>query len=220
MILAFAAIVLAMAAPAFAGQASTGQLFFFPCAQCHPVTMVPGPGGVEKPSHPLPNGMTGHTIVLETHDKLGGGDTDAACLTCHDDPTRNPGKLKIAGGKFIDIKGDISLVCYTCHEAKYKEFKEGTHGKHFDSCVAAGCHDPHTPNYIYVSPLKPFLGTGFQIRAVGRGRVPFKPIMSVPLPPPTVNPTWYLIVVGVGLFLVLVIAVWLAAPPILERLKR
>ena len=219
--LMFATVLLATAVPAFAGQASTGQLFFSPCTNCHPVTMVAGPGGTEHPSRPLPNGMTGHKIVLESHDVLAaGGDIGIACLTCHDDPSRNPGKLKIAGGKLIDITGDISLVCYTCHEAKYKEFKQGTHGKHFASCVAAGCHDPHTPNYIYFAPLKPFLGTGFQMRVVGANRVPFKPIMSPPLPPPTVNPTWFLIVVGVGLFLVVVIVVWLAAPPIRERLKR
>ncbi|HEY5506969.1 MAG TPA: cytochrome c3 family protein, partial [Coriobacteriia bacterium] len=153
-------------------------------------------------------------------DKLGAGDTDAACLTCHDDPGRNPGKLKIAGGKFVDITGDVSLVCYQCHEAKYKEFKQGTHGKHFASCVAAGCHDPHTPNYIYVSPLRPFIGTGFQIRAVGANRVPFKPLMSPPLPPATTNPTWFLVEIWVGLFLVFAIFIGLAAPPILERLKR
>lgn len=217
----FAAVLLATAVPALAGQASTGELFFYPCTDCHPVTMVPGPGGTEHPSKPLPNGMTGHKIVLESHDVLAaGGDVGIACTTCHDEPSRNPGKLKIAGGGLIDIKGDISLVCYTCHEAKYKEFKQGTHGKHFASCVVAGCHDPHTPNYIYVSALKPFLGTGFQIRAVGADRVPFKPLMSPPLPPATTNPVWFLIVVAVGLFLVLGIVVWLATPPILERLKR
>jgi hypothetical protein len=222
-ILAVAVLLCAVLLPvtgAFAGQASTGQLFFYPCTNCHPVVMVPGPGGTEHPSKPLPNGMTGHTIVLESHDVLGNGDLDAACLTCHDDPSRNPGKLKIAGGKFVDITGDVSLVCFTCHESKYREFKQGTHGKHFASCVAAGCHDPHTPNYIYLAPLKPFLGTGILMRAVGADRVPFKPLMSPPLPPPTVNPTWFLVVVAVGLFLVLAMVVWLAAPPIRERLKR
>jgi hypothetical protein len=124
----FATLLLAPAVPAFAGQASSGELFFYPCTNCHPVTMVPGPGGTEHPAKPLPNGMSGHRIVLEGHDKL--GNPDDACLVCHDDPARNPGKLKIAGGGFVDIKGDISLVCYRCHEAKYREFKAGTHGKH------------------------------------------------------------------------------------------
>jgi hypothetical protein len=216
-----AVVLLSIAVPAFAGQASTGELFFYPCTDCHPVTMVPGPvPGTEVPSHPLPNGMTGHKIVLETHDALGAGDIDTACLTCHDDPLKNPGKLKIAGGKFVDVKGDVSLVCYPCHEAKYKEFKQGTHGKHFATCVAAGCHDPHTPNYIYVSPLTPYLGTGFQIRAVGADRVPFKPLMSPPLPPPTITPMWYLISVAVGLAMVFAIVLWLAVPPIVGRLKR
>ncbi|HEY5432946.1 MAG TPA: hypothetical protein VIL06_06015, partial [Coriobacteriia bacterium] len=69
-LLVLAAVVLAPAA-AFAGQASSGQPFFYPCISCHPVNMVAGPGGTEHPSKPLPNGMQGHKIVLEAHDKLG-----------------------------------------------------------------------------------------------------------------------------------------------------
>ena len=147
-----ALLALTPAASAFAGQASSGQLFFYPCTSCHPVNMVPGATpGSEQPSKPLPNGMQGHKIVLEAHDKLGTATSDA-CLACHDDPSRNPGKLKLVDGTLLDITGDISLLCYRCHEAKYKEFRPGTHGKHQESCVAAGCHDPHTPNYIYAGP--------------------------------------------------------------------
>jgi hypothetical protein len=221
----FAALVVALlavvlfvpATQAFAGQASSGQLFFYPCTSCHPVTMVPGPTpGSEQPSKPLPNGMQGHQIVLEAHDKLG----EEACLVCHDDPTRNPGKLRLVGGGLIDVAGDVSLLCYQCHEAKYKEFRAGTHGKHQESCTAAGCHDPHTPNYIYAGPVKPFLGVGFQFKGVGQQRVPFKPLMSPPLPPPTVNPAWFQISVAVGLVLVLALLVGLVGPVVLERLKR
>jgi hypothetical protein len=217
--IAFVVLLLASALPAYAGQASTGKLFFYPCTTCHPVVMVPGPNGTEHPSKPLPNGMTEHKIVLEAHDKLGSATSDP-CLVCHSDPTANPGILKVVGGGTVPVNGDVSRVCYGCHEAKYKEFMQGTHGKHFASCVVAGCHDPHTPNYIYVSPLKPFLGTGFQIRAVGANRVPFKPLMSPPLPPATTYPTWFLVLVAVGLFVVFAIFVGLAGPPILERLKR
>jgi hypothetical protein len=181
--------------------------------------MVPGAGGVEHPSKPLPNGMQGHKIVLEAHDKLGSATSDA-CLVCHDDPSRNPGKLKLIDGTLIDITGDISLVCYRCHEAKYHEFRQGTHGNHKESCVAAGCHDPHTPNYIYAGPVKPFVGVGFQFKGVGQARVPFKPLMAPPLPPPTVNPTWFLIAVTVGLLLVLALLVRLVGPVVVERLKR
>jgi hypothetical protein len=214
-----AVLLLAPATEAFAGQASSGQLFFYPCTNCHPVNMVAGPGGTEHPSKPLPNGMQGHKIVLEAHDKLGSATSDA-CLVCHDDPSRNPGKLKLIDGTLIDVTGDISLVCYRCHESKYKDFKQGTHGNHKESCVAAGCHDPHTPNYLYAGPIKPFTGVGFQFKGVGQARVPFKPLMQPPLPPPTVNPTWFLIAVTVGLLAFLGLLVRLVGPVVVERLKR
>jgi len=216
-IAAIAVLVLSPAAYASAGQASSGQLFFYPCTSCHPVFMVPGATpGSEKPSKALPNGMQGHQIVLEAHDKLG----EEACVVCHDDPERNPGKLKLIDGSLIDITGDMSLVCYRCHEAKYKEFRAGTHGRHQESCVAAGCHDPHTPNYIYAGPVKPFLGVGFQFKGVGPARVPFKPLMSPPLPPPTINPLWFLIAVAVASVVVLALLVGLVGPVVVERLKR
>jgi len=212
-----ALVALTPVANAFAGQASSGQLFFYPCTSCHPVIMVPGSTpGSEKPSKPLPNGMQGHKIVLEAHDKLG----EEACLACHDDPARNPGKLKLVDGSLLDIAGDVSLLCYQCHEAKYKEFRAGTHGKHQESCTSAGCHDPHTPNYIYAGPVKPFLGVGFQFKGVGQERVAFKPLMQPPLDPPTINPQWFLIAVAIGTALAFALLVGLVAPVVAERLKR
>jgi hypothetical protein len=215
-ILALLGLALLPATPAVAGQASTGKLLFYPCTDCHPVTVDKVTG---KPSHPIPIDFKGHGIVLEGHDVL--GKDEAACLVCHDDSEHNPGLLHAVDGTPIDVKtGDIARLCQKCHFEKYNQFKEGTHGKHLPSCVAAGCHDPHTPEYIYVGPLTPFLGTGFQIKAVGRDRVPFRPIMPPPLQPPTVTPLWYQIVAGIGLLLVLAIAVGLARPAVMERLKR
>lgn len=215
-ILTLVALVVLPVAPAIAGQASTGKLLFYPCTDCHPVTVDKVTG---KPSHPIPIDFKGHGIVLEGHDVL--GKDEAACLTCHDDSEHNPGLLRAVDGTRIDVKtGDIARLCQKCHFEKYNQFKQGTHGKHLASCVAAGCHDPHTPQYIYVGPLAPFLGTGFQIKAVGQEREPFRPIMPPPLPPATVTPLWYQIVAGVGLFLVLVIVVGLVRPAVVERLKR
>jgi hypothetical protein len=213
-VLATAAVLLAQPARAMAGQASTGTLLFYPCTNCHPVTL----DAAGKPNHPLPiAGFKGHEIKLESHDVLGA----EACLVCHDDAEHNPGMLHAVDGTLIDVKtGDIALLCEKCHFQKYTEFKQGTHGKHFASCVVAGCHDPHSPAYIYISPLKPFFGTGFQIKAVGFDRVPLTPVMPPPVTAPTTTPLWYLIVSGVGLFLVLVIVVRLAAPAVMERLKR
>lgn len=193
------ALVLALGAlvvtprTAHAGQASSGQLLFYPCTDCHPVFINPATG---VPTKPLPNAFKGHQIVLRGHDKLGVGND--ACLACHDSPSRNPGKLRTVDGSFVDITGDVALVCYRCHEDKYKEWKAGTHGKHKPSCVAAGCHDPHTPQFIFGSSLMPFTGTGFQFKSLS-GRVPFMALMTPPLDPAVLTPWWTsgLAVIGV-----------------------
>lgn len=186
-LLASALWLLALApAPALAGQASAGELFFYPCSSCHPV--VPGA--------PLPNEFKGHGIVLQGHDKLGKADT--ACLACHDDPAKDPGKLKLADGSLIDITGHVAQVCYRCHSAKYQEWTAGIHGKNKPKCTSSGCHDPHTPGYIYAEPLRPFVATGFQFAAVSE-RVAFTPLAAPPPDPHVLTPPWYSAVALVGL---------------------
>ncbi|MCE5190632.1 MAG: hypothetical protein LLG08_02540 [Actinomycetia bacterium] len=192
-LLVLAALIALPSLSAFAGQAASGELFYYPCSSCHPVTMVPG---TERPTRLLPNDFTGHKIVLVGHDKL--GEDDVACLTCHDDPSRDPGKLKIAGGKLIDIKGDVSQVCYRCHSTQYKLWKAGDHGKGKPKCTAAGCHDPHTPGWIYAQPLQPFIGSGFQFRVLSQ-REAFSPL-APPAPAPAVDtPPWFRVIVVLGL---------------------
>jgi hypothetical protein len=191
------AILACAATPAFAGQASSGQLFFYPCTSCHPLTTIPG---TEKATKPLPNNFPGHGIVLEGHTAMGKG--HAACPTCHDDQSRNPGMLKAADGTLIDIKsGDLSLVCYRCHSTKWKEFKAGTHGKHKASCVAEGCHDPHTPQFIFAAAQKPFVGTGWQFRILPV-RAPFKALMGPAPDPATIVPGWYVALAVFGVCVV------------------
>jgi hypothetical protein len=195
LVLLAAGIFLMSAAPAFAGQASTGDLFFYPCTSCHPVS----PGAAQS-GRKLPNGFKGHEIVLVGHDVLGKG--NAACLACHSSPTGNPGMLKTVDGSLVDIRGDVSLVCFRCHSAKYEEWKAGVHGKRQPKCTAAGCHDPHTPGWINAGPLLPFVGTGFQFR-VRPARQAFMPLAS-PAPlvvPPTQTPTWFVVVVTLGVLL-------------------
>lgn len=170
-------LLAALPAQVFAGQASTGELFFYPCTSCHPV----------QAGTSLPNGFKRHQIKLVVHDKLGSG--AKACLVCHDDPAKDPSKLKLVDGSLVDIKGDISKVCYRCHSDKYKEWEGGVHGKRAEKCTAAGCHDPHTPSWIYAEPTQPFVGTGFQARAVSE-REPFKPFAGAPEPAGVLTPGW------------------------------
>jgi hypothetical protein len=182
---------LVFADPVFAGHSSTGKAAFFPCTRCHPVTL----GDDGKSTKPLPNGFAKHDITLEVHDVLGKG--TVACLACHDDPTRDPGKLKTPDGTLIDIAGDISRVCQKCHFEKYREWQAGIHGKRQPKCTAAGCHDPHTPSWIYVAALPPFQGTGMEVRAVAP-RQPFKPLASPPTAPPVDTPVWLVVVASLG----------------------
>lgn len=192
--LTFLLALLAMmfiATSAEAGRSSTGVLAFYPCTQCHPVTL--GPDG--EPTSEMPIGIARHQIVLEVHDVL--GTDDAACLACHDDPARNPGKLVLPDGSFVDITGDVSRVCQTCHFEKYREWQDGVHGKDAPKCTASGCHDPHTPSWIYMPALPPFQGTGIEVRAVSE-REPFTPLAAPPLAPPVFTPVWLGILAGLA----------------------
>lgn len=186
-----------LAAPyAFAGQSATGELAFSPCTQCHPVTL----GSDGEPTKELPIGLARHQVELEVHDILGEG--DAACVACHDDPSRNPGMLLLADGSLVDITGDVSKVCQRCHFEKYREWEVGIHGKDAPKCSAAGCHDPHSPSWIYMPALPPFQGTGVEVRAVA-DREPFKALAPPPLDPAVSTPLWMPIVTGLGALFVL-----------------
>ncbi len=196
-------VALAIVPQAFAGRAATGELAFYPCTDCHPVTL----GADGKPTKPLPNGKKQHEIELVAHGILGKG--DAACLACHDDPARNPGKLKLPDGTLVDIKGDVSRVCQRCHFQKYQEFKAGTHGRDKDKCSAQGCHSPHTPQWIYVPALPPFQGTGFEVKAVGNTREAFTPFAAPPVAPAVYTPTWLIVATVMGLIVIAVLVGYL-----------
>jgi hypothetical protein len=134
---------------------------------------------------------------------------------CHEDAAANPGLLKTAGGGLVEITGDISKVCFQCHSDKYKDFVVGDHGHLRESCTDAGCHDPHTPAYIHAGPLLPFVGSGFQFRALA-DREPFQPLMP-PAPIPAYHtPTWFNFVA----VLALVIAAGLVRSLVRGRQKR
>ena len=197
-------------ASAFAALSSTGELAFFPCTRCHPVFI--GPDG--KPTKPLPIGLKKHEIKLEKHDILGKG--TQACLACHDSPQKNPGMLILPDGSLVPVNGDTSRVCQRCHFEKYQQFKAGIHGKHKEKCTSAGCHDPHTPSWIYVGGLPPFQGTGIEVKAVGVNREPFKPMASPPVPPPVETPLGFAIASVIGVL----VAAGLVVSMVLGRSKR
>lgn len=197
-----ALVCLSFPGAAFAGHASTGKLAFYPCTRCHPVFV--GPDGA--PNKPLPIGLKKHEITLEAHDILGAG--GKACLACHDDPTRNPGKLILADGSFVDVTGDVSRVCQRCHFEKYSQWKVGIHGKRQAKCTSAGCHDPHTPSWIYVPALPPFLGTGFEVHAVN-ARLAFQPLAGPPLAPPVYTPVWLMVIFGLGAAIIISLLAYL-----------
>lgn len=185
----FTVFVLGTVAPqsAFAGQASSGELFFYPCSSCHPVA--------EGATGALPNKFEGHRIVLQGHDKLGTAET--ACLACHDDPAKDPAQLKLADGSLIDIKGDVAQVCFRCHSDKYKDWQIGVHGKDKPKCTSGGCHDPHTPGFMYAEPLRPFVATGFQFQVLSE-RTVFSPLAPPAPDPPVETPQWFAAVALVG----------------------
>ncbi|MRS13088.1 MAG: hypothetical protein EG823_08470 [Actinobacteria bacterium] len=166
-----------------------------------------------KPTKALPIGMEKHEISLEVHDTL--GTDDKACLGCHDDPSRNPGMLILPDGSLVDITGDVSRVCQRCHFEKYTEWEQGIHGKDAPKCTAAGCHDPHTPSWIYVAALPPFSGSGFEVRAVSV-REAFTPLAGYPVDPPVLTPVWLVVVAGMGALLIALLIGYL----LMGRLKR
>lgn len=192
-LLGVAIAIAALPAAAFAGNAASGKPAFQPCDQCHPVFL----DAKGEPTKPLPVGLKQHEIKLEVHDILGEG--DKACLACHDAPTRNPGKLILPDGSLVDVTGDVSRVCQRCHFEKYQQWKAGIHGKSQPKCSAAGCHDPHSPSWIYVAALPPFVGTGFEVNAVGADREPFKPFAGPPVAPEVSTPGWLTVIFWVGL---------------------
>jgi len=184
-------LLFACVSAAFAGRSASGELAFYPCTECHPVT-VDAEG---NPTSPLPIDFQGHQIELEVHDVLGSG--SQACLACHSDPGEDPGQLVLPDGSLVEITGDTARVCQRCHFEKYREWQVGIHGKHQPTCMSAGCHDPHTPSWIYVPALPPFQGTGIEVRAVSE-REPFVPLAGPPVPPAVLTPPWLIISASLG----------------------
>ncbi len=79
----------------------------------------------------------------------------------------------------MDIDGEVSKVCFRCHPERYRAWEEGLHGKQ-PGCTAKDCHNPHSPAWVAISPIPPFLGTTREVKVAGSGREPF---LALPTPP-------------------------------------
>ena len=82
-----------------------------------------------------------HQVDLNYHDALGTG--NEACWTCH--VSTDMTKLTLKNGTELELS-QAPQLCGECHEQRYSEWKEGTHGLPLvaqANCVY--CHNPHQP---------------------------------------------------------------------------
>lgn len=181
---------------------SLGHLILYPCDSCHPV-------GEKQP----PVNFEGHTITLSYHDKLAPG--REACLVCHFPANQDPGVLKVGDGSTIRVTDNVSIICYRCHNQKYKEWQAGIHGRLQPSCNSQNCHNPHTPNWVGVMALPPYLPDTRIVDFI-------KPssIYALPAPPPDLPIETPTKLRSFAVALYTVAAILIIIPMILSRFSR
>jgi hypothetical protein len=173
---------------AFPAGASSGELLFYPCTSCHPI-----PAGSKREAS---GRSSGHGIVLGKHAGL--GTASSACAVCHGDAAENPGMLKLSGSPSVSITGDVSRVCAPCHARVYGEWKGGSHGAERTKCTAAGCHDPHAPEYAFADATSPFAG-GRTATGAPHGSQPFDTSAVSAPRSPAGTPGWLLALASIGM---------------------
>jgi len=138
------------------------------CVFCHdphrpqlklPTTTKP------PPMSPLGEGplpcLSCHVKVLKGHDKLGEG--NQACWSCH--YSAGMGTLHLSGGEQIALS-DYPKLCAQCHQARYQDWVDGTHGvpgfkegelevRGSVNTPCIGCHSPHQPQVALLNITKP-----------------------------------------------------------------
>jgi hypothetical protein len=116
---------------------------FFPCSDCHE----------DEP--------TDRTVrkLEDEHDDLVLVHGTTWCLDCHDADQRD--QLHLANDSRIGFEESWRL-CTQCHGAKLADWRAGVHGKRtgswwgpkeYRSCVT--CHDPHSPRFESIEPMRP-----------------------------------------------------------------
>ena len=103
-----------------------------------------------------------HVRVLKGHDKLGSG--SEACWACH--LSTEMTTFHLAGGDARLSKSESVKLCGQCHQERYRDWSEGTHGVPAwkegepalfgsDKVICANCHDPHQPQVPLLNITKP-----------------------------------------------------------------
>jgi len=133
-------------AVSFTVGAREGQLYYFPCADCH--------------DYMDSNTRVRELEVEEGHPEiLNHGDGQMWCFACHD--PSNYGQLLNLLSAPIDFDNGYR-VCSGCHSKKYRDWTHGGHGKRLAnwlgerqlySCVE--CHNPHRPAIAPRAPQPP-----------------------------------------------------------------
>jgi hypothetical protein len=80
------------------------------------------------------------------------------CLDCHH-PTERDYLLPLSDGKLIPFEQSY-LLCGKCHGTKYRDWREGIHGRRTGSwngrkeyLLCVHCHNPHTPRFRPIRPM-------------------------------------------------------------------
>ncbi|MBI4283968.1 MAG: hypothetical protein HY663_05820 [Chloroflexi bacterium] len=158
---------------------------------------TPSPLPVSGSGAPL-DCLSCHARILEGHDKLGEG--SKACWACHYNREMGGihlGMLHLAGGETRFSLSDYPQLCAQCHQERYADWLEGTHGMPSGEVGAVevhgvqrvgciSCHDPHQPQIALLNITKPHPE-------------------PVPAPPPP--PTQLLIMLGISLSVIVGIGV-------------
>ena len=99
-------------------------------------------------------------LLVHTNLELNHGGVRVWCLDCHH-PYRRDYLLPLSDGKLIPFEHSY-LLCGKCHGTKYRDWRNGIHGKRtgswngkktYNLCVQ--CHNPHTPKFKPLRPMPP-----------------------------------------------------------------
>ncbi len=122
----------------------------YPCMECHE----------QLPPDPTVRKVDADHHPAEIHHG------DRWCLDCHDEKDRN--SLHLANGTLVPFEESYRL-CGQCHGDKYRDWKEGIHGKRTGwwngtkrYMLCANCHNPHSPRFKPLTPLPPPIKPAFQ----------------------------------------------------------